>query len=136
MELKKPFAAKLESEGYQFLKVGKSVADEEKVKLMRLHVGSWHKVVVEQTMSRVSPVEFKYNFSVGTPIVGNGAPVLRVASDAAGNAGPNSEGLVLAVEVRVGEPDPQPPGMCGYPIPHIATSMEAIASYYAKLKLR
>ena len=137
VELKKDFAAKLEAEGYCFLQVGKSVADEEQVELVRLHCGGWIRVLSRTSMQKVSPVEFKYYFPAGTPIRGEGAPVLRTrAGNSAGPEGARVEPVVLAIEVRQGQPDPQPPGFVGYPIPHFATSIEAIANYYGKLKLR
>ena len=134
MELKKDFAAKMEAEGYCFLQVGKSVADEEQVELVRLHCGGWIRVLSRTSMQKVSPVELKYYFPTGTPITGEGAPVLRTR--AGNSAGPKVQPVVLAIEVREGPPDPHPPGVVGYPIPHFATSIEAIANYYGKLKLR
>ena len=78
MELKKDFAAKLEAEGYCFMQVGRSVADEEQVELVRLDFSHrWMRVLLQTSMRKVSPVEFKYYFSTGTAITGEGAPVLR-----------------------------------------------------------
>ena len=136
MELKKEFAAKLEAEGYRFLQVGKVISDEEQVQLARLHCGGWHRVLARNSMKKVSPVEFKYYFPTGTPIIGVGAPVLRAhAENSAGAECRRVEPVVLAIEVRVGPQAPQPPGFVGGPMPHFATSMEAIANYYGKLKL-
>ena len=87
-------------------------------------------------MRRVSPLHFKYYFSTGTPITGRGAPVLRTLE---GKVGAEAKAVpakaeIIAVEVLEGPPEPHPPGMVGYPMPHFATSMETIANMYEELK--
>ena len=101
------------------------------MEVVRLNTGGWARLVVNAIMRRVSPLHFKYYFSSGTPISGRGAPVLRTSSV---EAGAEVDAEVMAVEVLEGPPEPQPPGMVGYPMPHFATSMEAIANLYEEIK--
>ena len=127
VELKSDFATGLEQRGCSFLPVSKSVAGEQRVVVVRLNAGSMGNCVrvVEQTLlRRVAPVLLQYYLTSGPTVTGKGAPVFSTASAAAGNA-------VLGVERFQGKAERPGPGVSQ---PHFATSMVAIAEYYAAIK--